>query len=413
LLPERDQKEVEEYWNSEDEEKEGLSDSECASSKMGDETPVPLEPEKKKRPPRKKKKKNKVAEISLTMSQAPSADLMRGVSPVRSGDGDTPVKGIAKEAETPPTQPSPPAAAAAAWKPGSARPGQPAVARGAPVPTKPLQTARAPTAQQSINGGAKQQQPLRQPPQAEPYSLDRSRNQKYTPPQRPGAPGATSQMPSNNGWQQQQQPHQTPGDWAGPQQQHYQLNAPKQKAGWTVAHQHQPAQGPRGWSTQPAVTHGAQRGPPQPQPQPTPVTPKGPAAGSWAAKISTKKPTAAAPQARKQAQPQARAQPPPQRQLQLQPPPPPSPMHNKQMVSVVPPSPSSDWRHHTLAPSPRTGGKVMESWPGLGDFPAPPSMGTTTPKAGKPMGSWPAPPSMGKTKIAPKAGKPTGAWGKR
>lgn len=414
LLPERDQKELDDYWNSEEE--EGQSDSDCASSKMEDEPPVPVEPEKKKRPPRKRKKKNKVAEMSATMSQASSADLMRSISPVPSRDGDTPAKAVAKEGVTPLAPPAPappasaepsppaaaassPAAAASAWKPAGNKPGQP------PALAKPLQTATTPATQQpkpawqSVNVKAKQQQPLRQPPQAQPYSLDRSRNQTYVPPQRLGAPGVTSQMlASNGGWQQQQQPRQAPGGWAGPQQQHYQ-DTPKQKAGWTVAHQHQPTQGPRGWSSQPAVAHGAQRGPQQ-QPQPAPAKPKGPAPGSWAAKISTQKAAAAAPQVRTQAQPQR----------QIQAPPPPSPMHNKRMASLVPPSPSSDWRKHTMSPSPRTAGKVMDTWPGLGDFPAPPSMGKTTPMAGKPMGTWPAPPNMGKAKTAP---KPMGAWAKR
>ncbi|GKY91636.1 hypothetical protein MPSEU_000135500 [Mayamaea pseudoterrestris] len=63
-LPERDEEEVKQYWNSEEGDCESVS--ECASSKC-DNDQVPLElvsPDKKKRPPRKKKKKMNIAETA-------------------------------------------------------------------------------------------------------------------------------------------------------------------------------------------------------------------------------------------------------------------------------------------------------------------------------------------------------------
>ena len=203
-----------------------------------------------------------------------------------------------------------------------------------------------------------------------------------------------------SGWQQQaSRKGLGQASWAGPQQQHFQQKALSTKqGGWTIAHQHHPTQGPRGWATQAPAPAGTQRGQPTsnvstnraqvqaasraaaPGPRVAAPAPSGPAPGSWAAKINTQK-AAAAPGPRALTQP-----------------PPPSPMQSKRPTVTVPPSPSSDWRQHTMSPSPRTGGKVMESWPGLGDFPAPPSMGNrkVAPKA------------------APKAAQPLqGAWGKK
>uniref|UniRef100_A0A7S1UVN8 Non-specific serine/threonine protein kinase n=1 Tax=Grammatophora oceanica TaxID=210454 RepID=A0A7S1UVN8_9STRA len=63
-LPDRDEKEMEDYWNNPDQDGESLS--EAASSKVGEDVVLPeqqeqLKPDKKKRPPRKRKKKKKQA----------------------------------------------------------------------------------------------------------------------------------------------------------------------------------------------------------------------------------------------------------------------------------------------------------------------------------------------------------------
>lgn len=67
VLPPRDAEEEQSYWDGRHEE-DGESLSECASSKLGDDTEQPLqEAPKKKRPPRKRKKKG------ATGSSAPSS----------------------------------------------------------------------------------------------------------------------------------------------------------------------------------------------------------------------------------------------------------------------------------------------------------------------------------------------------
>lgn len=93
-VPERDQDEIQSYWDSV--EGDGESASECASSKVGEaeEPPEPV-PEKKKRPPRKRKKKKKVEEnaantANATILQKP--EVVRTISaestPVQSEAGD-------------------------------------------------------------------------------------------------------------------------------------------------------------------------------------------------------------------------------------------------------------------------------------------------------------------------------------
>mmetsp|Transcript_22239 Transcript_22239/g.55068 ORF Transcript_22239/g.55068 Transcript_22239/m.55068 type:complete len:811 (-) Transcript_22239:132-2564(-) len=73
MLPSRNDKEIERYWKSIEE--DGESDSDMASSKCGDEgeAQLPLEPVKKKRPPRKRKKKNKAAAAAAESAKAETA----------------------------------------------------------------------------------------------------------------------------------------------------------------------------------------------------------------------------------------------------------------------------------------------------------------------------------------------------
>lgn len=68
-IPERDQVELESYWDSADGDGESLSD--CASSKLDFTDDKPEEAEKKKRPPRKRKKKKK-AGVSVDNTPVPS-----------------------------------------------------------------------------------------------------------------------------------------------------------------------------------------------------------------------------------------------------------------------------------------------------------------------------------------------------
>jgi len=68
-VPERDQGELQAYWDSMEE--DGASISDCASSKLGTEdNETPPEPVKKKRPPRKRKKKKRVD--TELIAEAPS-----------------------------------------------------------------------------------------------------------------------------------------------------------------------------------------------------------------------------------------------------------------------------------------------------------------------------------------------------
>lgn len=90
VLPERRNSEMDTYWNQLDE--DGESESETASSKMGEEEELPKEPEKKKRPPRKRKKKNKVGDLtpihSAHVTPAPSEAGDKTPTPSINGDND-------------------------------------------------------------------------------------------------------------------------------------------------------------------------------------------------------------------------------------------------------------------------------------------------------------------------------------
>jgi len=104
-LPPRDERTIETYWNSKDDDGESVSD--VASSKMDtvEEDRAPAEPEKKKRPPRKRKKKKGNGAASATSTPAPSAPN----SPVPSEKGEqTPQSAVEVESpsvvETPPLQ---------------------------------------------------------------------------------------------------------------------------------------------------------------------------------------------------------------------------------------------------------------------------------------------------------------------
>ena len=389
LLPDRDADELEKYWNSADE--EGESDSECASSKAGDEPQVPLEPEKKKRPPRKKKKKNKVAVINgaATMPIASSIDVMNtpllnGYEKVDSTQQNGPIPPAVGEAGAPTevgqralemTISQNPEAAILPKVQQAPKAGIYDTTKGGPQTTTPRQQ----------SSGQMQQ----------PYSLNRSTNQKYVPPpQRRGVGGMANGKPSTPAPNQQQRPVPRQEGWAGPQQQHYQQQTFQKNNGWTVANQtqHPSAQsgrgwgaqgGGRGWGSQPASTQRHQNMQSQPTRNTVSTnTPRGPNPGSWAGKIHTQ--NIGSNSQRAAAGP--KAQPYPNRAD----PSPHSPQNIRQTTEIVPPSPSSDWRNHTISPSPRKMA-APDVWPGLGDFPPPPDLGKpkTAPKAAKPLkGAW-------------------------
>jgi hypothetical protein len=377
LLPNRNMDEIETYWNSVDE--EGESESEGASSKVGSDDapqPVPVELEPKKRAPRKRKKKDKVAGVAATMSVA-STDW-RSVLSVEGDDASarSAVKAadVAKQIAIPVkvftqipmpilTKESPPDARPIPQDAKVTANQVPSTSKS-PVTPALLQQA-VPSRQVSPQGNAassqlgKQPPPPQQQPWAQPYSLDTSRNQKYAPPQRRGFA-----------------PIHGSSEDARPQHQHYPQQPMHQKPGWTVAHHNQSPhpQAARGWANQTTPTRPTQqtRSPPAANPTTQPLT-RGPAPDSWAAKIS-------APKA-----PQPRAQP-----KLAQPPPSPSPVTPRKAKDIIPPSPSSDWRHHQILKSPVTMNGA-DAWPGLDDFPAPPTMGQpkTAIKAVKPLqGAW-------------------------
>ena len=359
LLPDRDAAELANYWKSADE--EGESDSECASSKAGDEPEVPLESEKKKRPPRKRKKKNKVAAATATSNVAAletSADAVDASNAHLQTDNKktTPEKAAPSTAQADPTPPL------SERKPEEkATPPQPIMAKNAAQATATTQKANAAVSQASKvesrqPAGLQGKTPTKQTPwqTQQPYSLDQSSNQKYLPPPQRRIGGvANAVKPTTTPAWNQQQPGPVREAWAGPQQQHHHQQNLQKKTGWTVATQpqHPRATGGRGWGVQGGRGQGA-------------------APGSWASKIEA-------------ASVGGNAHPPP-----------PSPQTMRQAADIVPPSPSSDWRRHAMSPSPRKAITPESLWPGLGDFPPPPD--------------------LGKPKTALKAVKPVnGAWGKK
>jgi len=387
MLPDRSNDEVEKYWDSHEE--DGESASECASSKFDAEFDAEEaaagEPEKKKRPPRKRKKKNKDEVATLgTKSAASSIDGRK--TPAQSDDEaesnkekvditDKNKTEIQSAAPAPAVGPKVDKAPVA--EPRSVPAAKPAIqTKPQPQPAQQVQPTKAVPKQSQV-------------PAPKPYSLDRSNNQKYMPPQRRGVPPGN--LAAHSMTQDQRQHYiQNPGQ-----------KGPGGKAGWAVAHQHQiPSKGP----IQPKAAPTLQPSWNTPAP---PSQPKGPPPGSWAAKISAQKAKPVTPPAAPVRAPQART---PQQQRPMNyaaNPPPASPLHVDKPQVEIPPSPSSDWRHHHMNPSPATARKITDTWPGLGDFPPPPAMGppSTAPKAAKPslQGAW----------TAPKTAKPSlqGAWG--
>jgi hypothetical protein len=365
LLPNRNNDEIEKYWNSVDE--EGESESECASSKVGSDDapqPVPVELEKKRKP-RKRKKKDKVAGVAASMSVA-STDMQSAFSvlSVLSVDGDdasarSAVKAVDAAKQTAITanvSNQSPKPILPKESPQHAKPNpqdakvtvkQVPLTSTSPITPTPAQQ-EVQSRQSSPQGKAANSQPLKQPPPlqqqpwAQPYSLDTTRNQKYAPPQRRGVAPI----------------HGTSED-GRPQHQHYPQQPMHPKAGWAVAHPHPQAAGGRASQTTPTRPIQQSHSPPAVNPVTQPLT-RGPPPGSWAAKIS-------APKA-----PQPRAQPTPK---PAQPPPPPSPVISRQATDIIPPAPSSDWRDHHMLKSPTKKMNGGDDWPGLDDFPAPPAMG--------------------------------------
>ena len=405
LLPDRDAAELENYWKSADE--EGESDSECASSKAGDEPEVPLEPEKKKRPPRKKKKKNKVA---ATIASGDVAALVTSSEAL-----DAPTAHLQNDSEKAIPEmvaPSPaqidlahplserkPAEKAVMTQPIVAKKAGEATATTLKVNEQASQVSKS-KSWQPAKGGPQDKTPAKQTPwqTQQPYSLDQSSSQKYLPPpQRRGIGGiANGGHPATTPTWNQQQPGPVREGWPGPQQQHYRQQYSQKKTGWTVATQpqHPRAPGGRGWDVQGGGEQGSQPAPPQNannrQSQPgwnagSANVAQGAPSGSWANKIQAGRVGGNARSAAPSVLPYG---------SNLGGPPPPSPQTMRQAADVVPPSPSSDWRQHTMSPSPRKAMTPESLWPGLGDFPPPPD--------------------LGKPKTALKAVKPVnGAWGKK
>ena len=365
LLPERDQAEVDKYWNSVEE--DGESDSDAASSKLGDclseETPL-----EKKRPPRKRKKKKKAeaandagpvtspsATASVASSDRGAVDEIEATTATKAGIDTSPPQepeairdttnekkdGLSQIA----TKSTP--AAASINKP---TPPVPADASKSVAPVPPAKPQPKEQTWQSVKTTpAVKPKPQITKPHQQPYSLDRSKNQKYVPPRQPvGTPGYMQQK--------QQRFASKAGGRTGDNRPHYQQQAQPKAASWTVAHhQRIPQAGTRQQQPHPGTGQAPSN------------APKGPAPGSWAAKLQQQK---------KQPQPPQNTRPPP----------------TNANSTVVPPSPSSDWRHHDMSASPR---KVIRQsdFPSLGDFPAPPALqgnGKATTTAPRPMGAWAA-----------------------
>ena len=78
-LPERDNKEIQAYWNSAEE--DGESASEVASSKCDNEDRAPAEESKKKRPPRKRKKKKADGANDASTPNTPAPSTKASASP--------------------------------------------------------------------------------------------------------------------------------------------------------------------------------------------------------------------------------------------------------------------------------------------------------------------------------------------
>lgn len=329
LLPERDQAEIEKYWNSAEE--DGESDSDNASSKFGQEPPPPAEPEKKKRPARKRKKKNKGADVKTppTNSVAPSVASSESSIPDDSEEARDAITKKVPEllAPTDTTTNKQVTIPALHVAESVAIPNTSTNIMASPQSPKQPREDVAWQAAKSTPDDKKKAKPLQSKPQHQPYSLDRSKNQKYAPPmvqrQPVGTPGYMKQ-------QQQRFPPKSEG-WAGSNLQHYQ-HKPTQNAtgGWQVAHHHNYPQQGQGLARQPKPVLQS--------------TPKGPPPGSWAAKLQgIKTPSSAGPVQTRQQVPQ-------------------SSRSDESVVSEVPPHPSSDWRQHTMSPSSK---KAMISEPKL------------------------------------------------
>eukprot|EP00977_Amphora_coffeiformis_P008200 scaffold1834_cov175-Amphora_coffeaeformis.AAC.6 len=86
VLPERDQKQLDAYWNAVDE--DGESASEVASSKCEDEGIPPVVEPKKKRPPRKKKKNRGADEAAGSAPCTPAQSVVGSSPPSEVGEED-------------------------------------------------------------------------------------------------------------------------------------------------------------------------------------------------------------------------------------------------------------------------------------------------------------------------------------
>lgn len=378
LLPERDKDEIEEYWNSADEDAESVS--ECASSKMGlDLGDAEAEPEKKKRPPRKRKKKKKATDTASVAS----SDGGIKTPPIQNGEKEEPatkeytIKALENSNITPQKTVEVPLAQ-----------NQPIVSHLTPAePVEPTQSIK--TVSKNPATTPAQKLPPKAPPKEETWQSVGSAEKKGLQPLRPKATQTQKYIPP----QQRGGTNQQSRGWTGPQQQlrypqhgaqatlsmrqpnpqAYHMQQPQQHVsaarspGWGTNAQRQQQQqhsrqqpnhtGNRGWATV---------GPVNVAPSVSATTSKSPAQGSWASKISTSQ------------QQQA------QRRM--------SPHDLKTGIQpVIPPSPSSDWTKHSMSSSPRHKVvKTPDNWPSLGDFPAPPTLnqGTSAKKPQPLAGAW-------------------------
>ncbi|KAG7349219.1 serine/threonine protein kinase [Nitzschia inconspicua] len=380
VLPQRDANELELYWKSVAEE-DGVSDSEVASSKGETDIELEPEPEKKKRPPRKRKKKKKddAETASVTSSVpdlSPAPSFNGGLSAELNNHDLVQLKqhGLPSTIEPPQHQSTPSNTTTAPKSPAPCAP--PPSATPSQTSTTPIKTPQ-----------RHPPKPIDQPRLAVGGSIGENRS-------------ATTPVPVQNG----RTPNklQTPHSYQPPHRRDALAKATPPSAtarpGWT--------QGPI-YATTPRTL---------------------PAPGSWAARLQT---TQATPSPGGISISSTAAEPPTPKPnsngASWSTPRQPSLVRNVSTASSnsssgAPPSPSTDWRHHSSPQvqramnrsslrnnyidetKPASNTNVPAAWPSLNDFPAVPGMGKGGPGAPPTVPSL-APPTKNKTL--------QGAWANR
>lgn len=333
-LPERDQKELDAYWNSVDEDGESASD--VASSKCDNEDAPPVVEPKKKRPPRKRKKK-KAADAAGASAPCTPAQSDVGSSPPSEAGGAAAPSGdeVVKSSHTPDSKSS--------NEPQIQNPGNPVATDTTErhqngtdnkneTPTENAGNKKdANKTKNPLNPTRKAWAPSAQQPKARPTS----------PAPKAGAAVPAAPKPSVEEWQSVAPSSGKLGKGKNSPWAKSQTQTPpfKGKNGWNTL----PSASGRGVAHQPGQSHRPAR----------------PSGNPWGAAARNR--------------------------------PPPAP-------SAVPASPSSDWRHHTMSrrtpgedqstrktPLP----PQQQQWPSLDDPPLP-SKSTRKPKAATPklQGAW-------------------------